>query len=69
MGRAVHERTFLVQQVGNEISTAVTNIVAQHELTYIELLTILNMIEARWLKSALREERHPDEPDKGADLQ
>jgi hypothetical protein len=39
----------------------------KHELTDLETAVILADLQSASLKYALRAERHPDDPDKGAD--
>jgi hypothetical protein len=68
----LHERTMKVQAAHCVINSAITDAVVKihatdPDLTYIELLGILNQVSASWLKHALREERHPDDPDARAD--
>lgn len=63
----VHPRTLLVQQVSAEVGLAILAVLEKHELTYIEIIKILNEQQASCLKYALRAERHPDDPDKPAD--
>jgi len=58
----VHPRTLLVQQVSSEVSLAILAVLEKHELTYIEIIKILNDQQASYLKYALRAERHPDKP-------
>lgn len=53
----LHERYFLVAAAQVDVNMAVTAVIEKHELTYIELLCILNHLEARWLKAALQAER------------
>jgi hypothetical protein len=62
----LHERVMIVQRAGVELSNAAMKIREQHELSYVEYLSILNQEAARVLKFALREERHPDDPDKSS---
>jgi hypothetical protein len=59
-----HPRTWLVNQASLAIHEAVTKAIEKHDdLTYIELLGILHELQGSWLKHALRDERHPDQPD------
>jgi hypothetical protein len=58
----------IVNQAEAIISQAVSKALAEiDDLTHLELLDILNGIQGRWLKYALRAERHPNDPDKRAD--
>jgi hypothetical protein len=56
----LHFRVLPVQQAHNEIDRAVTDAVERHpDLTYLELLAILNQVAASWIKIAIQEERKP----------
>ena len=58
----IHPRELTVQQAHNEIDHAVTEAISNHpDLTYLELLAILNQIAAAWIKYGLKDERQPDE--------
>jgi hypothetical protein len=63
----IHPRTRIVQRAELEIGEAVEGVVMKHKLTHTELQQILATVQLHWLKYALREERHPDDPDKGGD--
>jgi hypothetical protein len=65
----IHPRYDIVDRAKRRIRTALIDAIREDELTYIELLGILNEVTASWLKIALRDERHPDEPDKSADVE
>lgn len=54
----------IVAKAHNELEAAMLEVMARHELTSIEWLSCLNQIEATTIKYAIREERHPDDPDK-----
>jgi hypothetical protein len=57
-----HHREFSVQKAHNDIATAVTEAIGKHsDLTYLELLAILNQITASWVKVAIQDERKPNE--------
>lgn len=62
-----HPRTRLVDDAEREMQSAVFTIVKRHDLTIIETLRILSTASATLVKYALRRERHPDDPEKGAD--
>lgn len=66
---AVHARTFLVQGARNKVASFVTDIQERENLTDLEMLGILNEVQARILKYALRVERHPDNPTKPAGIE
>jgi hypothetical protein len=63
----MHPRTRIVGRADIQIATAIDKAVSEHDLTCTELMQILASAQLRWLKYALREERHPDNPDKGGD--
>jgi len=65
----MHPRVPIVQRAHVELDTAVTEIIKKYELTYYELFGVLNQVEASWLKYAIRDERHPGEPDKPGGLE
>jgi hypothetical protein len=64
-----HPRTLMVKQAGRELSDCVLRLLQQYDLTYTEILQLLNEEQARLLKSALRAERHPQDPGEPADLE
>lgn len=66
----MHPRVMPWQRARNDISAAVSEAMKKHpDLTYIELFQIFNEITASWLKYALRDERHPNDPDKPGGLE
>lgn len=65
----MHPRALIVDRAGVELTEMAMKLRQQHELTYIEYLGILNQEAGRVLKYALREERHPDDPDKPAGIE
>ena len=62
-----HPRTMPVSIARAEIAQDFWAAVERHGLTDIETLQVLNHIEAGTLKTMLRSERHPENPEKGAD--
>ena len=60
----LHPRVQIVQQAHNELDLAVIDMCKKYELTYAELFSVLNQIEVSWIKYAIRDERHPDDPEK-----
>ena len=59
---------YLVQKAHNDLSTAVTEAISKHpDLTYLELLAILNQIAASWIKYGIQDERNPNEAIKPGD--
>jgi hypothetical protein len=65
----LHPRALIVDRAGIDLSNFALKLRQQHELTYIEYLGILNVEAGRVLKYALREERHPDDPDKPSGIE
>lgn len=50
-----------------EFSKSFTSIVKKYELTYGEVFGVLSDMMTTWAKYMRRDERHPDDPDKGGD--
>ena len=63
----IHPRTRIVERAELEIGDAVHQAIEEHELTFVEIQQILATTQLRYLKYALRHERHPDDPEKGGD--
>lgn len=63
-----HPRSVPVQNAELQITASINLIARKYDLTSVELLKILNGESALTLKYMLREERHPDNPDKPAEL-
>lgn len=59
----------LVREAHVELESAVIEIVKRHGLTYAELNGILLECAQGWNKYAIREERHPGDPDQPGDTQ
>lgn len=60
----LHHRVMSMQTAHNEISKAVVCAIEKYDLTYWEVLSCLNQVQAAWIKWAIRDERHPDDPEK-----
>lgn len=65
----LHPRVMPWQAARADISKALGEVIARHELTHLELLQILNEEMATWLKYGIRSERHPDDPSKPGGLE
>lgn len=52
-----------------KLEIVIDQFLTEHELTDIEVLQALNSYAQTTLKYMLREERHPDDPDKPADIE
>jgi hypothetical protein len=63
----IHERTQTVQRAGIEMAIACSEIWQKHDLTTAEYVHCLAQLPAQTTKYLLREERHPDDPEKRAD--
>jgi hypothetical protein len=63
----LHPRTRIVQHAEEAISEAIHKVWAEADLTDIEVCQILVTQLASIQKYMLRNERHPDDPDKGGD--
>lgn len=59
----------IVQDATHEISGLMLDLVKKHGLSYVERMSILTALMTDTIKFALRAERHPDEPDKPADVE
>lgn len=64
-----HPKAIAALKAESEISERVAAIAEKHGLTDIELLQILNGLQATTLKYMLRFERHPHNPDLPADVE
>ncbi len=64
----LHPRVMLAREAENAIRAAFFDAAFKHDLTTVELLQVVNAIEAAILKRALRAERHPDDPSSPADV-
>lgn len=63
----LHPRLFVVQAAEMEMAKAVGDLIERHQLTYVETMQALTNFQQRYLKYMLREERHPNDPDKKGD--
>ena len=63
----IHPRTRIVERAEIQIGDAVRQAIKEHELTFAEIQQILATTQLRWLKYALRHERHPANTQKGGD--
>lgn len=60
----LHHRVPIVHKAHNELDEMVSCIIKKYELTYGELYSIINQVQASWITYQIRDERHPDDPDK-----
>lgn len=63
----LHKRTMLVQQARAEFGMLCVEFLRGHDLTWGEWTSILGGELASQAKYQIRDERHPDDPDKGGD--
>ena len=63
----LHERTMRCQKAESDLRGVLLNWLEAHDLTWAEVIRCLAHILSSWTKYPVREERHPDDPDKGAD--
>jgi hypothetical protein len=66
-GLRIHPRTRTVGSAERKLGEAIDQIIQEYQPTYIELAQILASVQLSYLKYALRHERHPNDPEKGAD--
>lgn len=59
-----HPRELVVQQASADIKVALGRVIPKYNLTYGELFSILGECIQNWAKFAIRDERHPGQPDK-----
>jgi hypothetical protein len=58
----MHSRELSVQKAHNDLAMVVTEAIGRHpDLTYLELVAILNQIAASWLKYGIQDERKPND--------
>lgn len=67
MSIRVHKRAIKVERADTALRQLVDAWQAEHGLTYIETVQCLTAVIQSISKYALRRERHPRNPDKGAD--
>lgn len=63
----VHPRTLLVEKVDRELESFLTNLLATHQLTEAEILSILARQLGNLARYAVRAERHPEDLNKIGD--
>lgn len=68
MSEERNPRTQMVAMASLDIEGAVYRIAAEAGLTYIETVGALSSALSGLTRDALRQERHPDDPEKPADL-
>ena len=67
MGLKLHPRVMLCQKHHADFLGVLCDFLKDRDITYTELLIVINEVTANnVLKYMLREERHPDDPEKRA---
>jgi hypothetical protein len=66
-GLRLHQRTMTVQRAEGAVHGYLLAAMEEYDLTWTETAVILTSLAQNALKYALREERHPGNPDKKAD--
>ena len=64
---SLHPRYFIVGKAKVEFTEAVEKIVAKHDLTIAEVISMVAEYLSTYAKYRIRAERHPNNPDKGGD--
>lgn len=64
----INPRMLKVNAAHRKLGLTIIEMIEEYDLTLIELQSILISELAGYNKQLLRCERHPDEPDKGADI-
>ena len=69
----IHDRFFVTQRARNDLHKAVVKVWECHGLTDLEVIQMVSDLSAsvigRVTRPMLREERHPGQPDRAADLE
>ncbi len=65
----IHPRTKKVSKAKTEMHAGLMDVMEKHDLTFIETTQCLIDLIASLAKYALRNERHPNNPDYPADLE
>jgi hypothetical protein len=63
----LHERVAVTQPAEVDLSSRIIDWLDLHDLTYAEAIRILAYELAKLTKYPVRQERHPDDPEKKAD--
>ena len=62
-----HPRTMLVEAASAKLHTLLVEFQVEHDLTYVEMAGLLLERQQTLVKYMLRDERHPDDPERKAD--
>lgn len=63
----LHRRTSIVQKARSALDLFLLDLEHEHKLTYGEIFSLLGETITHFAKSAVQQERHPDDPDKRGD--
>lgn len=63
----LHERYFHVAKVSNKLISQFMDAIPDNDLTFLEAIRIAADLQHRLIALALRQERHPDDPEQKAD--
>lgn len=63
----LHPRTMPVERARAEIGLALIRMQEEHDLTNIEMLQAIGLVQSQILTYMLRAERHPGDPETKAD--
>ena len=63
----LHKRGTIVQKARGEFETFLLELEQKHGLTYGEVFSLLGNAVANLAKYQIRDERHPDDPEKKGD--
>jgi hypothetical protein len=63
----LHQRTQIIAKARLELGSLLLKLEEENELTIGEILDILNGLASDYIRSLVRMERHPNDPDKKGD--
>jgi hypothetical protein len=63
----LHARVQVTQKADIDLQCFLGEWLVRHELTFAEAVRILLWTAARWMHYIVRDERHPDDPERKAD--
>jgi dsDNA-binding SOS-regulon protein len=66
-GIKLHPRTMVVQKAERDLHDRLSDVADEHDLSWTEMAIILGNLQTNALKYVLREERHPEDPDRKGD--
>ena len=63
----LHKRYQLCSEAGLALSGLLLKWLEKYDLTELEVIRMLNQEQEKWVRYALRSERHPEDPSRKAD--